>query len=213
MIEQRGSLGFSALFLAASLLGCGGSGGSSGPPPVAPQGCGMVDPCGGDLTGTWKILGGCSDALFWLGSLTCPPNTPEELVGLGYTGTVTFNSDMTYSSTIVSTGAAPSFPVPSACLPLNVTCSQILPGCTGPMGGPCTCRAVGAGAAAVRGSGVYSLPGGNQILFSPQPSSTISGTVYCVQDELLHLETNAIINQSDGTRISPVTSDIVAQKQ
>jgi hypothetical protein len=85
--------------------------------------------------------------------------------------------------------------------------------CAGPMGGPCTCPALGAGASTVQGSGVYSLQVGNQIVLSPQPNDTISGIVYCVPDGFLHLETTATIIQSDGTRISPVTSDIVAQKQ
>jgi len=211
MVDHEGRLGCGVLFLAATLLGCGGGG--SSPAPAAPQGCGMVTPCGGDLTGTWKVLGGCTDALFWPGILTCPPDTPEELVGLGYAGTVKFNSDMTYTSNIASIGGDPSFSVPTACLPLNVTCAQVLPRCTGPMGGPCTCPAVGAGAATVKGSGTYSLQAGNQIVFSPDPNSTISGTVYCVQGEFLHLETVATIIQSDGTLISPVTSDVVAQKQ
>jgi hypothetical protein len=211
MVDPRRSVAPVALLLAVSLVGCGGSSGAV-VAPTPPQGCGMVDPCGGDVTGTWKVLGGCTDALYWAGILTCPLNTPEELVGLGYTGTVTFNADMTYSSNIVSVGGDPTFSVPAACLPLNVACAQVLPGCTGPMGGPCTCPAPGAGASAVQGSGVYSFQA-NQIVFSPQPNYTIAGTVYCVQGDTLHLETNATIIQYDGTRISPVTSDIVAQKQ
>jgi hypothetical protein len=51
-----------ALTLAVLGLGCGGGGPSGLPPPgimAAPATCGTVAPCGGDPTGTWKILGGC----------------------------------------------------------------------------------------------------------------------------------------------------------
>jgi hypothetical protein len=173
----------------------------------------MVDPCGGDLTGTWKVLGGCSDALYWDGILTCPPNTPQKLLGLGYAGTVTFNSDMTYTTTnFVGTSDA-TYTIPPSCLPGGVACADVFPGCSG--GSTCTCPAAGAGASIIAGSGgsgIYSIDG-SQLTFSQAPNSTIDGITYCVEAGFLHLETNATIIQSDGTRISPITSDIVAQMQ
>jgi hypothetical protein len=173
----------------------------------------MVDPCGGDLTGTWNILGGCSDALYWDGVLTCPPNTPEMLLGLGYSGSVTFNSDMTYTTAnFVGTGGG-TYTVPPSCLPGGVTCADVFPNCSG--GSICTCPVAGAGAGIIAGSGgsgTYSIAG-SQLTFSQAPSSTIEGITYCVAGGLLHLETNVTIIQSDGTRTSPVTSDIVAQMQ
>ena len=199
------------LILALLSLGCGASaGGSDGGDTAPPPGCGMVDVCAGDLTGTWKVLGGCTDALYWDGLLTCPPNTPEQLLGLGYAGTVTFNSDMTYAASIVETGTAPRYTIPSACLPGGVTCTEVSPICSG--GSTCTCLAAGAGASAITGSGTYSI-GGSELTFYPAPNSSIGGVSYCVQGELLHLETDVTIIQSDGTRVSLVTSDIIAQKQ
>lgn len=210
MNDLRRRVDIGALILAISSLGCGESGSDDGGKNIVPpQGCGTINPCGGDLTGTWKVLGGCSDALFSNGLLACPPNTPEELVGLGYAGTVTFNSNMTYTANFVWTGGE-SYAIPSSCMPGGVTCAEVNPLCSG--GSSCTCSAGAAGASIIEGSGSYSIDG-NQLIVSMEPNSSIAGIDYCVQGAFLHLETSLLIIQSDGTRIFLVTSDIVAQRQ
>jgi hypothetical protein len=204
MGDPRPCVRIAASILALSLFGCGASNsGSINPAP--PPGCGLVSSCGGDVTGTWKVLGGCSDALV---GLPCPPNTPEELVGEGFAGTLTFNSDMTYSASIVGTGTS-TFTLPSTCLPAGVSCSQLIsPSCTG--SGSCTCQAIPAFASLIGGSGTYDLKG-NDISFSPSQGSA-QGTAYCVQGEFLHLESSETVI-GNGTTTMPITSDIVAQKQ
>ena len=139
---------------------------------------------------------------------------PEELVGLDYAGTVTFNSDMTYTTNFVGISGG-SYTVPPSCLPIGVTCADVFPNCTG--GSICTCPAPGAyasiiaGAGAIAGSGTYSIAG-DDLIFSP-PKSSILGITYCVQNGFLHLETNATVMQSDGSNTTRVTSEIVAQVQ
>jgi len=205
MNDLRRSRGVGILSLAMTLLGCG-SGGDPGvvntPPPET---CGMVAPCGGDLTGTWNVLGGCVDALF-NGALTCPPNM-HEIVGLDYAGTMTFKSDMTYTTTnLVERGAA-GYTIPSSCLPGGVACADVNSTCTG--AGPCTCSTSGLGSNLLGGSGSYSLFG-NDVTFT-LPNGVETGFSYCVQGGLLHLETYVLVIYSDGTRITEISSDIVAQ--
>lgn len=205
MSDLPWSVRIATSMLALSLVGCGASGTASvnaTPPP----GCGMVNDCGGDVTGTWKVLGGCSNALV---GLLCPPNTPEDLVGEGFTGTLTFNSGLTYTANIVRTGTgAGTFTVPSACLPAGVGCSQLVPACTG--SGPCTCPALLPQASQIIGSGTYSLKG-NDISFTPSQGSA-QGSAYCVQGDLLHLTSSQTV-VGNGTSTTYITGDIVAQKQ
>jgi hypothetical protein len=189
--------------LTLSLFGCGASSTAS-VNAALPPGCGMVSDCGGDVTGTWKVLGGCSNALV---ALSCPPNTPQEIVGEGFTGTLTFNSDLTYTASIVATGTgAGTFSVPSACLPAGVGCSQLVPACTG--SGSCTCPVLLPQASQLFGSGTYSLKA-NDISFMPSQSSAKS-SAYCVQGDLLHLTSSQTMA---GTSTTSITDDLVAQKQ
>jgi hypothetical protein len=48
------TLATAVLALSAVGLGCGGGSGAAGD-------CGRTQPCGGDLTGTWTVTGGCWD--------------------------------------------------------------------------------------------------------------------------------------------------------
>src|SRR5689334_4818493 len=77
------------------MAGCGGS--SAKPPPAS---CLTVQPCGGDVVGTWSFLGGCSDLAAQTEqlSLDCQGasvnSNSESLSGL-----VTFNADLSYTAT------------------------------------------------------------------------------------------------------------------
>ena len=118
----RRSVGVSVLIFVGSLLGCSADGGSDGIMP-APQGCGAVDPCGGDLTGTWKVLGGClTPAEF--NDPACPLETVR-LLTLSYAGTITFNLDMTYTATKFIENRAEIDTIPTVCLGAPVqTCAE-----------------------------------------------------------------------------------------
>ena len=161
----------------------------------------MVDVCAGDLTGTWKVLGGCTDVLYWDGLLTCPPNTPEQLLGLGYAG----DRDVQFRHSLRGEHRRDRHRPEvhhSQRLPArrrHHAAQEVSPICSG--GSTCTCLAAGAGARAITGSGTYSI-GGSELTFYPAPSSSIGGVSYCVEEELLHLETDVTITSGDGTRVS-----------
>jgi hypothetical protein len=204
----RGRAGVGALVVAVAAFGpgCGASalGGNNGPAP--PETCGMVTPCGGELVGTWKLLGGCSEPLFWL---NCPPDVRTVVVGVSYSGTLTFNADMTYATADFAQTGAQSYTFPSSCLG-GYSCASSNNYCSG--GSTCTCSQSGTAATFIVGSGTYTVNGDN-LTFSQPNTSTIAGITYCVQGGLLHLETYQTLPLSDGGSTSVVTTDVVAQIQ
>jgi hypothetical protein len=163
------------VIVTGSVLGCGADGGgAAGGVMPAPQGCGTVDPCGGDLTGTWKVLGGClTPAEF--DDTVCPQAT-FQLTTLSYAGTMTFNPDMTYTATDFIENRAEIDTIPTTCLGAPVqTCAEedaslksevnTLSGtglssasCTG--SSTCTCSVAEADKV-IGDSGSYSLQGNN----------------------------------------------------
>ena len=219
--------GIIASIVAGSLLGCGGAhdvGGSTGGIMPAPQGCGTVDPCEGDLTGTWKVLGGClTPAEF--DDPACPQAT-FQLTTLSYAGTMTFNPDMTYTATDFIENRAEIDTIPATCLGAPVqTCAEedtslksevntlsgtglSSAGCTG--SSTCTCSVASADKV-IGDSGSYSLDG-NSLNFNSDIGG-FDGFSYCVQNGLLHLMTVAITEDSTGVETMTVASDIVAQVQ
>ncbi len=88
------------------------------------------------MTGTWKILGGCIPPA-GLVNAACQDSTTQ-LVTLSYAGTVTFNADMTYTTTHFTETRADIDTYPSDCLASEgVTCAETsaLYGGTGREGG------------------------------------------------------------------------------
>ena len=103
--------------IVGALSGCGGSGGGDGGGVMsAPATCGTVDPCGGDLTGTWKVLGGCVTPAE-TDDADCAQET-FKLMTLSYGGTVTFDPGaMTYATMNFIRMVSRPTPFPaSACL-------------------------------------------------------------------------------------------------
>ena len=184
----------------------------------------MVNPCEGDLTGTWKVLGGClTPAEF--ADTACPQAT-FQLVTLSYAGTMTFNPDMTYTATNFIENRAEIDTIPTTCLGAPVqTCAEedaslksevnTLSGtglssasCTG--SSTCTCSVASADKV-IGDSGSYSLQGSNLTFNSD--IGIFGGLSYCVQNGVLHLMTVAITEDSTGAQTMTVASDIVAQMQ
>src|SRR5262245_56084921 len=97
-MKTAARLGASTLLCA--IVGGSGSYRPSGLPPPgimpAPPTCGTVLPCGGDLIGTWKIIGGC---LGPSAGESLPCGGTVQLLTLSYGGTMTFNADLTYTFT------------------------------------------------------------------------------------------------------------------
>ena len=120
-----GVLVFSSL---SFVVACGGNtegGGGS---------CGKVQPCGGNLVGTWDITATCIDTkavsdglLSQLTALTGCGELSLESSHADQTGTATFNADMTFTSTRTATYDA-TIAVPKSCITqggFTLTCGQV----------------------------------------------------------------------------------------
>jgi hypothetical protein len=225
----RPGVGIGTLTLAGALLGCGG-GGANGLPPAgimpAPESCATVAPCGGDLTGTWKVLGGC---------LTPAELAPEgctqiQLLTLNFRGTVTFNADMTFTTMDFTEDRAEIDTTPVSCWAgypdMNRTCAdedQILKSnvshgvlltyanCTGST--TCACTIAATGQTVFGDAGTYSLEGSLINFTSVSGADSYEGFSYCVQGDLLHLTVTGTSVDSTGAQTTVIYSDIVAQKQ
>lgn len=227
MMRLSRIVGCCALTLVMWQIGCGAGGGgeratggagSDGGIMAAPPGCGTVDPCEGDMTGTWKVLGGCLTPLNFEGT-ACPQETAQVL-SLNYTGSITFNSDMTYTTTDLIENTSDVETIPSSCL--GESCAQydtevktlnmgtgVSGGCTGST--TCTCsftRALN-----VFGNvGSYTVLG-NDLTFSSDVG-TFENYSWCVQGDTLHLLTyEIVVNDSTGVSTTLITTDVVAQRQ
>src|SRR3954464_2652712 len=76
--------------LGLTMLSCGGGSGS----------CGKVQPCGGNVVGTYSVGAACVDraALNMEIGMDCPGATAT-ISGINVSGSGSFNADMTYSIT------------------------------------------------------------------------------------------------------------------
>ena len=212
------------VLLLGGLVGCGG--GSSGLPAAgimpAPASCGMVDPCGGDPTGTWQVAGGCITSAE-LDNGSC---TQVQLRTLSFTGSLTLNSDMTYEATDFTETRAEIDTTPVSCWGYQMrTCAeedqslkaQVSPrgslsyaSCTGST--TCACTIAETAMTVIEGPGTYAISG-NQITFTAASGAgSYGGSSYCVQDGLFHLlESGTVVVDSTGTTSTVVYQDIVAQ--
>jgi hypothetical protein len=186
----------------------------------APATCGTVLPCGGSLTGTWKIIGGC------LGpgnGETLPCGGTVQLLTLSYGGTETFNADMTYTFTDLSSVRAEIDTVPTSCDPTKTCAEQdtelksnvprvlSYASCTGTSSCSCTIASEGV----YSESGTYSIQGDqfNTVSVSDGGGINSGSGQYCVQDGLLHLLSVLYETDSSGAITPVVEGDVVAQLQ
>jgi hypothetical protein len=202
----------------------GGSSGSGGFGLGGATMCGQVQPCGGDLTGTWLFTTGCITSV-GIKDAEGTPSCAGESIGvtqISVSGSITFNADMTYTASSLSQGATFSIGVPASCNASNVPCSSLATAlrssgfqtatCTG--SGSCSCSAMQT--AAVSETGTYTVSGstftatptggGTSMLTNGGPES------YCVQGTALHAIT--VSTMSMGTMgQAAIDEDTVGMKQ
>src|SRR5437868_3806714 len=113
--------------LAAFLLGCGAP--KSTNADVAGD-CGHVEPCGGDVRGTWKLATACfnlPDAgqafTTTINGQPCPSVTASS-VDYSVQGALTFDSNATYEETLSLVAATVTVTVPLSCFP-GITCAEL----------------------------------------------------------------------------------------
>jgi hypothetical protein len=174
----------------ASGLACGESSSSGGT-------CSSVTACGGDITGTWKVVSECGQATGTIAEQgACAVGVSD--VVLSGSGTYTFNADGTYTST-ASESESDTFAFAAACLSTNgatATCAQLASTlmssaiaaspsltispweCSQGAAGGCSCSASVAESAMP--AGTYATAGN---VLTETPTGTAAFTLgYCVQD-------------------------------
>ena len=208
------------LVSAAASLGCNGGGNGT---------CGKVQPCGGSVVGTWKIVSECSTAAGMdIMNSTCPGETVQAN-NTSASGNFVFNADMTYTETATISGSA-TVGIPASCLTMSgitLTCAQLdqvfqleamdptsglQSGRCASAGATCNCTIVLA-PQTTTDMGTYTTAGTTLTLTSTSATGTGGGSGdYCVQMNELHLiSTMAAAMGSMGPAV--ITGDIVADKQ
>ena len=178
--------------------GGGGTGGTSG------GGCGNVQPCGGDLVGTWTITSACLHAPD-TADPTCPGYSVSNVSGTE-TGTLMFAAGGTYTSNVSATASYTEM-IPSSCIAPSV-CAD-LPAVYTSLGAAATCTGtttcVCSVAAASNGSeaGTYAISG-TTVTVTPTYGYP-DAMAYCVQGNTVHF----LSYNSAGQ----VTTEEIAQRQ
>jgi hypothetical protein len=182
--------------------GSAGTGGSSGA-------CLQVQPCGGNIVGSWQLTSECVDveSLQPTAQTACVDASITAAI-VSVSGNLTFNADMSYTESATTT-AIFVWHFPASCLN-GATCDafgsaaqQGLPAgvtftCTGPADCDCTEGTIGTGS----DSGTYSTSG--SVLSITSDTTGPATGAYCVQGSTLHLIT------LDNTTI---IRDTIGQKQ
>jgi len=179
----------------AALVGCGG--GDDGPGAT----CGQVQPCGGDLVGRWNMVASCADraaltSQYAMEAMTswCPIQTLRNF-SLSVSGSFVFNSDLTYSVSLVLGGVV-DVNVPAACLAgsscaaLTASLQAAIAGGTAPGlvsascagSSDCVCHQV----TSVPQSEAGSYTTTETVLNLVPTGGTAQPTNYCVKENTLH---------------------------
>jgi len=201
---------------------CGGGGGGDGGGT-----CGKVEPCGGDVTGTWKFTTGClSSTVLAMDASMVAPDCPGLAVAnakVPAVGQATFRQDTTYAITLL-TSFQFDMRVPRACFS-GLTCAQadeLLQldfaanpdpdlqsiHCTG--SDPCVCTAVSK-SMSFDETGTYMTAG---TTLATRPTGGGADTQdYCVQGAELHLPVVDRTMSMGALGQATIEGDYVARKQ
>jgi hypothetical protein len=175
--------------------------------------CGQVQPCGGDIRGTWKTAGSCINPPEVLSKITaplglmCPAGSAPSLARSSSNRSLssTFNDDGTFDGTSVLTGTL-VVDVPASCLgggacadlqaalqPLvSPSTGFIAATCTGTA--TCTCDITNGGISHM--TGTYTTSGSVLEITS---GGAVTDTDYCVSGSFLHfinLDGSTVITDS-----------------
>jgi len=201
-----------AMSAGALVFGCGGKSAQ------VPSECGRSSPCGGDLTGTWKVIGACvnTSAIAADVRASCAQETIT-INTVDGSGSITFGSDMTYANANIVEHNSLSSTEPASCLS-GRTCAEqaaslqtpvATASCTGTSS--CTCS-VNSTTDYFGSSGSYTISGVGLLGIASNGGGNLDSISYCVDGDVLHLLT-LLPATSDGGSSSTVAVDIVAQRQ
>jgi len=178
------------ILIVLNAASCGGE--------AAADSCGQVQPCGGDVRGTWDLSSYCQNESAPVAGTPimalCPMATVS-IVGGRVEGALTYNADGTYSETSKFTADA-LWELPSSCFKAG-SCSDLEAtlrkeaadsgdmvsfSCSG--SSVCSCHAVGP-TPPTNETGRYEVSG--TVLKTTPTVQASSTTSFCVQGNLLHL--------------------------
>jgi hypothetical protein len=197
-----------AAAIATFVVSCGGDGGT----------CAMVNACGGDIVGEWRITSSCLkvSGTFALDGCTQPATVSGSV---HITGTASYRADLTYTTTGTLTGSE-SVLYPAACLSaIGVTCADLnqsvnsggaTGSCASSSDGGCRCNFT-IPPDASDDTGTYSTSGGT-LITTPSGSPPDSPGGYCVQGSRLDMTPSPSMMpvMMDGLTIS---GDIALMRQ
>lgn len=207
--------------VAVLALGCGSGSGQSGT-------CGNVEPCGGNLVGTWKVNTACVNKAELMRqtassfSSFCPQYSVNN-VDQTTSGSVSFGADSTYQMSAMIAGTY-KLNLPVSCFN-GMNCAQASVtlqtyftqnpdpaiqsvSCAGT--GTCVCAIV-ATPSSTNESGTYSTAG-NTLTTTPTGGAP-SDQDYCVQGNSLHLVSVDTTMNMGPMGMATIDSDIVATRQ
>lgn len=205
--------------LVASASSCGSSSGGGGGV-GGPLGCAQVEPCGGDVVGTWTLAASCinTGALSAMLASVCP-GASASAAAPTISGTLTFNSDLTYVANGVTGTVAITEVVPLSCTG-DASCAAfaqtLTAGATSPVSvncsgsSTCTC-AISGSMTTMTESGTYATTG--TMLSTIPTTGAQSDDPYCVKGSTLHvLSIDTTMNMGPMGQAT-IESDTVAQRQ
>jgi hypothetical protein len=205
------SMVYAAVMIVLVLPACGGSsGGSAGS-------CLQVEPCGGNLVGSWSLSNACinSAAISMQFAGVCP-TAAVTAAHVTASGSLMFNADMTYS-TMLNEGGTFSVSVPASCIN-GGSCTLLGAAlqdpsfqsvtCTGST--TCVCNVVLA-PMITNETGTYTTSGTAAMLTTS--TGTTDGGDYCVQGNELHLVTVDRTMNMGPMGQATINEDIVAIKK
>jgi hypothetical protein len=167
-----------------------GAGGQAGGTDGGGASCVATSACGGNIVGTWRATQSCVTATEDL-SRVCPGATAEVEFTIG--GTITFNTDGSYSS--MPTGGNATFHehFPNGCMPYGQTCAALgqtlvnadagtSGSCSTDTAGVCNCDAT-APETVTNEVGTYAISNGTLTLTHDGMTRTAH---YCVQGGMMY---------------------------
>ncbi len=205
-----------ATVLSIGVVGCGGGGGADS--------CGKVQPCGGNVAGTWRLSAACTDnAIATADRMEGCPGASIQIANLAVDGALTFTTNLTYTTESLIETFQATETLPIACLNgfscaeldqmaragVSATGPLLSVSCTGSE--VCVCH-FDFSVSAMGEAGTYATSG-TALTLVPNDGSGPDEQQYCVQDQYLHL-----ISLSTSMSMGPmgearVVVDIVGKKQ
>jgi hypothetical protein len=202
---------YAVALVVLTLPACGGSSGGAGS-------CLKVEPCGGNLVGTWNLTTGCVNTMALSSQFTALcPGISVSGAHVSASGPLTFNMDMTYSA-MLNEGVSFTLNIPASCNTSGASCAALGAAIVDPSIKSATCSGTTSCACSIvlapivtNETGTYTTAGTAAMLMSS--TGTTNGGDYCVQGTELHLVTVDRTMNMGPMGQATINEDLVAIKK